>query len=68
MTIGPGRYDDLCTMVREATDAEGVIIIVLGGDRGHGFSCQFTDPAMLASVPGTLETIADQVRKDMEQS
>lgn len=38
MALGPGKYDDLCTYVREKAKAEGAIVIVYGGERGQGFS------------------------------
>ena len=65
MTTGPGKYDYLCTIVREEINAAGVIVIVLDGNNGNGFSCQFADPAMLTRVPGVLEEVAAQIRKDM---
>ncbi len=40
MPIGPGKYDDECTMLRESTEAQGVIVIVIGGKLGSGFSVQ----------------------------
>jgi hypothetical protein len=40
MADGAGKYDDLCTTVREASHAEAALVIVLNGDRGSGFSCQ----------------------------
>jgi hypothetical protein len=64
MTIGPGKYDDLCTTVREELEADGVILIVLGGIRGHGFSCQ-TDLNTMARIPDLLENMARQIRKDV---
>jgi hypothetical protein len=65
LTIGPGKYDDLCTLVREQTDAELAIVIVQGGNRGNGFSCQVIDPALLKRMPDILENMAAQMRKDM---
>jgi len=64
MTIGPGKYDDLCTIVREKAKAKGAIVIVIGGDRGGGFSCQFDDLVMMEMVPELLEGVAQQIRKD----
>jgi hypothetical protein len=64
MTIGPGRYDDLCTLVRERADAPCVLIMVIGGKRGDGFSCQVADLQMMEHLPGLLEDIAAQIRKD----
>lgn len=40
MSIGPGKYDELCTVVREGAQAEGAVVIVIGGNRGSGFSVQ----------------------------
>jgi len=61
--IGPGRYDDLCTEVREKTDAAGVIVIVIDGNKGSGFSCQ-SDLLTLALLPEMLEFVADKIRRD----
>jgi hypothetical protein len=60
MAIGPGKYDDLCTYVREKAQADGAIVIVLGGEDGGGFACQ-ASPAMTAE----LERMADQIRADL---
>jgi len=66
MTLGPGKYDDICTLVRRAvglTDQSegGAIVIVFGGARGAGFSCQ-ADYATTLVLPDILENIARQIR------
>lgn len=63
MAFGPGKYDDLCTDVRLKTHAHGVLLIVLGGDKGTGFSCQATAATTLA-LPDLLEDVARQIRQD----
>lgn len=68
MAFGPGKYDDLCTLVRERvglTDASGggVIIIVIGGEGRSGFSCQ-ADLATTRALPDLLEDVARQIRQD----
>lgn len=63
MAIGPGKYDDLCTYVREKTQASGVLVVVINGNKGEGFSCQ-TDLKTMLIVPDILETIAKQLRED----
>lgn len=55
------HYDDLCTHVREETDAEGVVVIVINGERGSGFSCQ-ASPELTAELPMLLEDLARQIR------
>lgn len=63
MAIGPGRYDDEATWVRERAKASGVILIVIGGDRGEGFAAQAT-PEVTLRLPAMLRTIADQIEAD----
>jgi hypothetical protein len=63
MTIGPGKYDAEATWVRERAKASGVILIVIGGDRGQGFAAQAT-PEITARLPAMLRDIADQIEAD----
>lgn len=64
--IGPGKYDDLATSVRQSAMAEGVIVIVIKGDRGSGFSVQATlDVTMV--LPGMLRHMADEIEKEMSR-
>jgi hypothetical protein len=63
VTIGPGKYDDEATWVRERTKASGVILIVIGGDKGQGFAAQATLEVTL-TLPAMLRDIADQIEAD----
>jgi len=65
MALGPGKYDDLCTYVRERTGGS-VLLMVLGGNQGEGFACQ-ADFAALLALPDLLEHVAGQIRRDMNQ-
>lgn len=71
MALGPGKYDDLCSYVAEQTgitisaNGGGVIVIVLGGNRGNGFSCQ-ADLKTTLLLPDLLEHIAAQIRGDVK--
>jgi hypothetical protein len=62
MPVGPGKYDDLCTLVREKAKADGAIVIIIRGEYGGGFSCQ-ADLATTAALPDILENIAKQMRE-----
>jgi hypothetical protein len=64
MALGPGKYDDLCTAAREATTADGIILIVLGGTKGSGFSVQGTLRVQV-TLPKILRQIADQIETDL---
>lgn len=65
MALGPGKYDSLTTSIREMTGAQGVVLIVMGGHKGHGFSVQ-ASPQMTARLPALLRTMADQIEQDMK--
>jgi len=64
--FGAGKYDLVCEHVRKVTSAEGVLVIVINGDQGQGFSCQLT-PALLPMVPALLRHVADQIEADAKQ-
>jgi hypothetical protein len=66
MAIGPGKYDDLCTAARVAAAAEGAILIILGGHLGSGF-CVQGPPHALVRLPDLLESMAKDIRSDMER-
>ena len=65
--IGKGKYDLECSAVRMRTLATGVIVIVIGGDRGSGFSMQ-APPEMTAKLPGVLRHMADEIEADLKPS
>lgn len=63
--IGPGKYDALTTHVREQSQADGVIVVVLNGARGSGFSVQAPLELQLI-LSDLLESLAKQIRADLE--
>jgi 23S rRNA pseudoU1915 N3-methylase RlmH len=64
MALGPGKYDALATTVRKNAKAAGVVVVVLGGSRGSGFSVQATAEVTLR-LPELLRTIADGIEEDL---
>ena len=67
MAQGPGKYDDLCTYVRENTEARAVVVIVLGGNNGSGFSVQAHGDVVL-EVAQLLRSVADQMDADVHHT
>ena len=65
MAIGPGKYDEICTAAREVTNAEAVVMIVLGGKYGSGFSVQAIGEDISASLPALLRDVANSIEGDM---
>jgi len=66
MTVGPGKYDAEVTLVREATHAQGVLLLVFRGDRGTGFSAQLPFDMTIA-MPALLRDMAQQIEADMKE-
>lgn len=65
---GNGKYDDLCTYVREQAQASAAFVIVVGGNKGSGFSVQTSLPIeMLLRLPDLLEDLAKRVRLDVQR-
>jgi hypothetical protein len=64
VTLGAGKYDHLATGVREAARAEGVVVIIIKGDFGTGFSVQGS-LELTAKLPDVLEYMAQQIREDL---
>ena len=66
MPLGPGKYDDLCSHVRAEAKARGVAVIVLGGDKGNGFSVQ-GDAVDTLMLPDLLEVMAAEIRASLKR-
>jgi hypothetical protein len=62
MAIGPGKYDDIASRVREETNADGVLILIVNGRRGSGFSAQLSLELTL-SLPTVLRDLARQIEE-----
>jgi hypothetical protein len=61
MPMGAGKYDSECTQDLLKTQATAVLLIVLGGKKGSGFSMATIDAATIAMVPAILRDTADQI-------
>lgn len=66
MAIGPGKYDDLTTYVREQSNADTAIVIVMDGNKGSGFSVQTRNLKLLARLPDLLRQMADDIEQDFK--
>lgn len=62
-THGPGKYDSEATIIRVTTGARGVLLMVVGGDRGNGLSIQ-GDIDFLSKLPELLRNLATQMETD----
>lgn len=63
MPEGPGKYDSACTMARMLTNGQAVVLVVLNGVRGSGFSVQASEPVPPAVLADLLESVVGELRK-----
>ncbi len=64
---GPGKYDRESQKVLLSTDADGVLLIILGGRLGSGFSMTVRESERaraLALVPSVLREVAAEMERD----
>lgn len=61
---GIGKYDDIATELRHKLQAEALMLCVMDGIRGHGFSIQCR-PGMAALLPAILRTVADTIEREL---
>ena len=64
MPVGPGKYDDLATLVREQAAAKGVALLVFEGAAGSGFSIQ-ADAELSRRMPHILRFMADEIERSL---
>ena len=64
--IGPGKYDNLTTSVRQITGAKGVVLFILEGGLGTGFSVQ-VEPEVCDKLPAMLREVADKMDHDHQK-
>lgn len=64
MSRGAGKYDALASKVRADAGAAGVVVIVLNGRDGSGFSVQANE-LLTRLLPDLLEDVARQIRADL---
>lgn len=68
MPVGGGKYESAVDAVLRATGAEVVVLLVIGGDAGDGFSMAMQAPrgvAYAVNVPDALRHAADGIEADV---
>jgi hypothetical protein len=71
MPIGPGKYDGEATLIQARTQAAGVLLMILDGNKGNGFSLASYDIQatleITLSLPKLLRMMADQIEIDIKE-
>ena len=63
MPAGPGRFDLLCTYVREKSKAEASAVVILSSKDGAGFSVQ-CPKALSKTLAGVFRHVADEIERE----
>jgi hypothetical protein len=66
MALGPGKYDGALTEAREKLRCRGAALLVFGGEKGDGFSCQCSIEDLL-KLPGMLRFMADEIESHQKR-
>jgi hypothetical protein len=59
--IPKGKYEDECDELVLRLRAAGVILLVLGGPKGTGFSVSAMDPNVIPRIPNFLRDLANKI-------
>jgi hypothetical protein len=62
MALGPGRYDDHAERILKETEAEAVLVLVVKGNKGSGFSCK-APIAITLMLPAILRRLAQDIEE-----
>lgn len=64
--LGPGKYADLCSEIKDRVCAEVVVLIILSGDKGDSVSM---DPPLEYSIntPKVLRELAAKLEIELER-
>lgn len=63
--IGPGKYDDECTELRDKIKGE-IVLLVVDGIKGTGFAVQMSLINM-GQLPKILRSMADSIEYDYKK-
>lgn len=56
-----GRYDSQSELLFKLLDAKAVLLMVIGGVKGTGFSVSVQDPELIKKLPQILRDMADMM-------
>jgi hypothetical protein len=66
MTFGAGQYDGEASALKKATQAEGVVLLIVDGIRGSGLCVQAPLDVLLA-LPAALRDAAAEIEQDLQR-
>lgn len=68
MTVGKGKYDNEASRVFKDTRAGAVVLMVIDGERGTGFSVLSSDRRVIRNLPDLLKSVASEIEPEVMRS
>jgi hypothetical protein len=65
MPAGGGKFEDYTTRILMECDADAVIVMVVGGSRGPGFSVAALDENFVGVLSKTMRDVCNQIDQDL---
>ena len=66
MPAGGGKYDELAMSVRQKSSARTVVVLIIDGLLGDGFSCCSSEKEDIRCLPSLLRSMADSIESDVQ--
>lgn len=63
-TNGKGKYDDEIQDLFDKTNADGVVLLVINGNKGHGLSVKVKDQETAINASTAMKLAANQLLAD----
>lgn len=64
MALGSGKYGEACTVARDLTGGQTVVLIVLDGQHGNGFEVQSANLDQQLFLPKLLREMASLIEAE----
>ena len=61
-----GKYDNAAEVALFSTGAKLVLMMVIDGSEGDGFSVSGSDPRLLHEIPSILRDVASKIEEQMK--
>lgn len=63
----PGKYDAECEAAFRSCEAQGCLLLIIGGKKGHGFSAVLSSE-IVDGVPTMLRNMANEIESQRKEA
>jgi len=66
--IDKGKYGADCERICRKRNADAVLLVVIGGNKGHDFTVVGKRPDLTKLMPKILRSVADEIEASMKKA